>query len=60
MATIRIFARIDIDDNTLQEFADKRDDIVNNKEEYIDNHLYDILDECNYSYNIIDVSTKED
>ena len=60
MATIRIFARIDIDDNELQEFADNRYDIVNNKEEYIDNNLYEILEKCNYHYNILDVSTKED
>ena len=59
MATIRIFARIDIDDNILQEFADKRYDIVNNKEEYIDRNLYEILDETNYSYSIIDVRTIE-
>lgn len=60
MSTIRIFARIDIDDNELQNFADNRYDIVNRKEEYIDNNLYDILNDCNYNYTIIDVCTKED
>lgn len=60
MATIRIFARIDIDETDLQNFADKQDDLINSKEEYIDNNLYNILEQCNYNYDIIDVRTKED
>lgn len=51
----RVFVRIDIDNSELQQLAGIQQDTINNTEEYIDRNLYEILDKCNYHYNIIDV-----
>ena len=55
MAKVRVFVRIDIDEEALQDYVDSKDEIVADKEQYIDDNLYYILDKVNYHYNIIDV-----